>query len=822
MLLLLCGSLGLLASVYGRVVPAWDTVMAGDTPRLLDTDSYYHLRHTQFAAEHFPSIQRWDVGTHYPLGERSPHAGLFNQVLAALALLVGGGQPGEKTLLGVMAWAPVLLHVVATLLLFGLARRLLGLGPAVMAVWIFVLFPGLELPRTFLGFADHHAAEVALLVATAWGLAASLEYHAAGPRPAATTPLLRIRRALAEARFALPLLIFQITWSGAPLVIALVALSLCLVAAVDVLRDFDASASARTARDFGAVLVIGTSAIALLSPETIMIRELLLPIVAGSAGLALVGALALWLLPRAAATGRGRRAALGVLLALGGVCFLALQLVPARFLELLLEPKSELIAEQQAVSVLGFVRLQGLPGVLGVLAPLLVGRSLLRATTKRGVFAVTCLATLATLNWLAIRDYGYGPPVLLALACAAAGRELWVSRSRPWVMPVALGVSALQIWPLGLAHGPFNSVPTPLLQVNSGWFEAMAWLRRVTPRPALAVDAAVAPWAAGVSPFPMQSYGVLSSWEFGNFVAALGQRTPLRSHGMSDELARWLLLRDEEQSVVRACPTCTADQRVRYVVLSSPTLAEHFMTTASAAGADLTTFHGTLGEAELNGRVLPLRTYGELYEQTIAARLYLADANGLARYRLVYASATRSLLSYRMTFDGDVSAENARFVRISSALETSKQRAYAERLPQDALHLLETDKGLVYDHRVLSSVKIFELVPGARLVGRAWPHSSLTIFLGLKVVTTGQELVYRRSVGAEADGSFELLLPYSSAGASEVVVATAPIQLLAVSPDGERRVVGFEVAEQAVQSGEHLRLGDLRDAPSNLASTPAK
>lgn len=809
-----CAALGLAAGLYGRIVPAWDLVMSGsDEPvKLLDTDSYYHLRHTWFSVQHFPLVQRWDVGTHYPLGERSPHAGLFNQVFAAVALLIGGADVSLRTVSQVLAWAPVALHTLAMITLFALARRAAGLASATLAVWVLTLFPGLEQPRTFLGFADHHAAEVWLLLASAWGLFAALEHHGSSPPAGDWRSWNGVRAHLWRARFALPLLIFQFTWSGAPLVIAYLAACLALVALVDVLRDFDVSVTARTCRDFGVALASGMSLVALIHPDAVMIRELLVPTVAGSAALAAFGFGLLWLLPPGYARARGRGAALGVVLVMAGLGYLVLALVPADYLELLLSPKSEAVSEQQAVSLLGFLRLQGVPGVLGVLAPVALLWPALRSRNERSRFALACLATLSTLHWLMIRDYGYGPPLLLALSCALLTRLL-PARLGGWLPGIALLGSALQIWPAALAHNPFASVPTPLLKIHRGWHEAMSWLRRNSPSPELSVDRAVAPWLPGRSPFPDDSYGVLSTWEFGNFVAALGQRTPLRSHGMSKQPERWLLAADERASIEQSCPACAGAQRVRYVVLSAPTLAEHFITIARSAGLDDSVFLGELGQAELDGGVVPLRGYGDVYAQTMAARLYLDDANGLSRYRLVYAAETQALLSYRTTRPSTEPAEGSSFIRVSAVLETPEQRALADQWLAQPERLVSTDQGLLYAHELLSSVKIFELVPGARLRGSTWPSAKLTLFLGLKVTTTGRELVYRQSAQADANGRFELLMPYSSAGGSDVVSAVAPIQLLAAAPDGQQRVVSFRVTEQAVQQSELLSLGDLGAAP---------
>ena len=811
-------AVALLASVYGRVVPAWRTVMVDGQVRLLDTDSYYHLRHTLFSAEHFPLVERWDVGTHFPLGERSPHAGFFNQCLAAVALLASGGQVSRSLLTHVLAWAPVALHVVAMIVLFRLARRLMNLSHATLAVGIFALFPGLALPKTFLGFADHHAAEIVLLLGTAWGLVASLEYHAGGPRVPPATRWGRALRILGELRFAVPLLVFQFTWTGAPLAVGLAALALAVVAATDLVRDGEGYAVSRTALDTGVVLVVGMLLARLLWPDAILMLELLTPLVGASAALAASGLLGLWLFPRLGWARGEPRVALGIIALVCLLGVVALCAIPEKLTEMVLETKSDTIQEQQGVSWLGFLELHGLFGALALASPLVLIQGALRTATLRPHVATCAFTTLLTAQWLMIHDYGYGPPALLALCCSLAIWRLLHQSSRRWLAPMLFGFGALQIWPAKAAHNPFTSVPTSLLLVNQGWFEAMRWLRSSTPRPQLAVDARVTPWVATDSPFPDGSYGVLAAWEFGNFVSALGERTPVRSHGMSTALARWLLSPSEEDSLAGLCPECSATQRVAYVVLSAPTVAEHFVTTARVAAADVATYQAQLGELDWHGQRLRLESYGERYDRTISARLYNEDANGLTRYRLVYESAHQSLLSYRTTLGDGASPNGASFIRVSTVLDTPAQLADARALLVEPLRPIAADSSVLYDHHVTSSVKIFEVVAGARLEGMAWPGSRVTVFLGLRVLSTGRELVYRQQTLADEQGQFHFVFPYSSVGGSNVVVASAPLQLLASAPAGQQQVVTFEVPEQAVQTNRLMRLGDVR-APSTVTPT---
>jgi len=96
------------------VLPALPVVFPAEGEvRLLGFDAYYHLRHASFAAKHFPELQRWDVGTHYPNGQRSDAAGLFDLSIAAFAIAIAGGVPDEGALFRAAAWLPPLLLLLA-------------------------------------------------------------------------------------------------------------------------------------------------------------------------------------------------------------------------------------------------------------------------------------------------------------------------------------------------------------------------------------------------------------------------------------------------------------------------------------------------------------------------------------------------------------------------------------------------------------------------------------------------------------------------------------------------------------------------------------
>jgi asparagine N-glycosylation enzyme membrane subunit Stt3 len=90
--------------------------------------------------------------------------------------------------------------------------------------------------------------------------------------------------------------------------------------------------------------------------------------------------------------------------------------------------------------------------------------------------------------------------------------------------------------------------------------------------------------------------------------------------------------------------------------------------------------------------------------------------------------------------------------------------------------------------------RVFEHVPGARVVGRADPGSAVELSLPMR--SGRRELVYRASAHAAADGRFELRVPYATEGGPRGVRVEDPYTL-ACKGDS----VSLAVSEEAVRSG---------------------
>ncbi|MBT8496337.1 MAG: hypothetical protein KJO07_25045, partial [Deltaproteobacteria bacterium] len=259
------------AGVYFKVSPSRDQVFAGPEVVLLGADSYYHLRHTRAAANN--GIQRYDIGTHYPTGQRSRNAAIFDSIAAiAASWTADGDSPSDDEVATALAWLPPIMAGLVLLGLFGvglaLGSRLLGLTIAAAAI----CYPGEMAFKMLLGFGDHHAWEAVLLVIITLALGAAL--HVREPRHAASW----------AAGAGAVLAILGLSWAGTPLLLLLFAYSPLLVATIDIAAGRAPTRARHTGAIATGAFALITAMAATLSPDSVLVPSLAWLAIAGALG----------------------------------------------------------------------------------------------------------------------------------------------------------------------------------------------------------------------------------------------------------------------------------------------------------------------------------------------------------------------------------------------------------------------------------------------------------------------------------------------------------------------------------------------------------
>ena len=793
------------AALAARVVPTWSQVFPGQgLVRLLGGDPYFHVRQARSIAHHFPHLHRWDVGTHYPEGQWSDAVGLYDLAIGGAAWLIGAGEPTNGLVDRVAAWTPPLLAALSIWLLYLLARTVLDRWAALLAAAVFLLYPGSSLQRSLLGFADHHVAEIVLVLLTAWGLTRCLQ----GRAPPPTAPWWR--PALAHAS---PLAVLVFTWVGAPIYLLFVFLTLFVVATVEIAHGASATTAARSGSRYGGALLLLVGVPSALWPDLVMSPGLLRPVLFGCVAVAVVPAVHVYaarLLLR-----RLERPRLVALLGAVAVVVLAVLFVgfvpkAQQFATLLLAPKGMTLVEHRTVDWHLYFGLLGVPGIVALAAlPLGLWRAF-RRPVDRFCLVPILFGVLVLGLWLTTRDYDYAPPAFVALMTVFVTVEVANRVRRPdiawmrWAGPLALAaVLLLPVWPLQLVQRPLASKRLSAAHqlVTPAWEQAMDWMRQHTPEPSLPIDARVAPFAgkAGYH-YPPGTYGVLTAWDFGNLVNVLGARVPVWSRWPAARTASWMVCEDEQESLALLCPTCEEGEEVRYVVLDARTTAQHFPGKILLAGRRLEDY-ATRTESwyplEEGGRI-PHRTYGPRYERSMSVRLYRDDAQRLGHYRLVYESSRESYIRY-VLWPGTYVMK-----RVAHDIESEAQRLFL--LARTRTLVTRVAGHYEYDGVVTPAVKIFEVVPGARLTGTARAGTEVEARLALRCGSRGREVEYVRAAVAGASDRFEIVVAHPTGPAAEAATceATGPYVLHTRSEADAVELGSASVSLQQVRAGARV------------------
>ncbi len=732
----------------------WPSVFSDGGFAAPGTDPYYHLRRAALLLTEWPNLVSFDPAVSYPAGATLPWPPGFDLLLAGPGWL--GGTAGSLA-----GWGALLLPLLGGLgiyLLMRLARSAFGPGCALLAgLWLAGLHDAIDLTQA--GRIDHHGLVAPLFLAA---------FLAAG-------------RAAAADRLRACVLWAALSAATVALAVASIPLSppvfyLPIFAALVALRFDDRNDRIVRAKR-AALACHGLTAAAVLvvvllvgdlhtRPFALYLPSLFTVLLFGLA--AAVG----WLvfLPR-------RRLSIGAAGLLAGLAVLALA-VPAVWtplreaLAIATGAASSYAMADEARSLLAAGELITSSGAtarytyLIVLAPVMWLAMLLAVRRDRPwrferllVLAYGLLGLGLLLVQARFAEYA-APAVALLFAWALLrGGALFVrfarqapSRTRVGIYAACLiGLLAVALAPLGSSLHAFMS-RDPAARPRS----LLAFLERAEPR------LAGRPGTLG--------YGVLTSWlDAHPFLYATGRPVMVSSFGTRDadrmnRIGFSILLADDER---------TAWQRlrahdIRYLLVSS--IHREINTMARMAGLEARLMAVATGVVD--GRFV--RSYQPLrpFRHCLHTRLFLGDGAG----RPAGGVEHRGLAHFRL-------------------LAESHQR----------LHLFGAE---------VPRFRLFEVVPGARLRGRAPPNTAVRLRLPLET-ETGRAFDYRRRIRAGADGRFELGVPYATPGPGRDTPARGPYRLRL----GEARAT-VEVTPAQVRNGAGVPVvcatPDAVDSPAGL------
>jgi oligosaccharyl transferase (archaeosortase A-associated) len=130
----------------------------------LETDPYYHMWRVFSFIDTFPKTFFFDRFINYPYGALIGWPPLFDQMIAIVSLILGFGKPGMHLVESVGALMPVALGIFSIITVYFVANEIFNERVALFSSLLTAVLPA-HVQISFLGFTDHHIAEVLLSIA---------------------------------------------------------------------------------------------------------------------------------------------------------------------------------------------------------------------------------------------------------------------------------------------------------------------------------------------------------------------------------------------------------------------------------------------------------------------------------------------------------------------------------------------------------------------------------------------------------------------------------------------------------------------------------
>ncbi len=775
----------LLSAFSVRTMPFVDGIFAGDTVIFCDTDPYYHMRRVEHLLTHDFQLIEFDYYLNYPEGGVSFWPPGFEMLLALCIRVFSGGATERAVIEPIVCWLPPLLGALTAIPVWAAARRLFGPVAGVVAALIVAFIPG-HIVYSQVGKVDQHVAEgFTAMLLYAWFFRLMATQHD------------NHRRWMMPLAGGFFVWLAYVMWSGATLYLvplfAAAGILLLLVPstrfAVYVRESTLFSLSAFMwmlypclTSWWGRQWLFAHDALSLLQLVFLGIATLFfsglwllsgswrglqpaqlaaMPVRMRSLAVYMAGFLMLagMVVASAPDASRALQEGMRLLLKKGDASYHIWLTTIAEYSPLWVVDNGRVVWGQivgnltrwvYAVPVMLVVlgwRVWRLPDAVVrmsslTLAVLTVFLGLINMQQSRysyvfgGMVAVCAAGLLALLyRWLAQHEDFIRVQLPEALRCQLVRLKECLPFTRWPRMTTALCMAVLSgMWLLHecrlVTESMFFIGGRSIL--SPAEYELLVWLRHNTPTP-----------GNFARPQDKPAYGIMNIWDWGHFIEYVAQRpAAVNPYGMGiDKMVAFYLCPAETQANAQM-----EALQCRYVLTSDPLMMVDSLRKLSMQYPGET--YRLLGWEP--GRI---RIPKEEFLQTMGVKLHLhdgakpvipdLDVEGLEHYRLVYETPEMSEITYS-----------------GGPVQVAKQ-------------------------------KVFEYVRGARLRGRGKPHELVAVFLK-RTSNIGREFLYQNLFVADAEGNFELVLPYSTAADEEPYLVRYGAQ------EREERLV---VPEEAVANG---------------------
>lgn len=362
------------------------------------------------------------------------------------------------------------------------------------------------------------------------------------------------------------------------------------------------------------------------------------------------------------------------------------------------------------------------------------------------------------------------------------------------------------------------------------WFEGLDWMRNNTPDAGVDLGLIAHKPAAGeLYPYPANSYGVLSWWDYGHWIETVAQRPPVANP--FQQAAPFASLWFTERDPVRAEKMLDdwaqgRGQGVRYVIIDDEmALGKFGAITVWAHNNNASRAQWPDGDYVARG--VPYRMCADVscstsagtrnvidsgpeYTQSMMGRLYDHDGAGLVNYRLVWEDPSYEVIGNILDQSDSLRGNCFHATIPSRTCPISMDPSVATRYQPGTIVPFASD-AKAYGLVVTSRLKLYERVEGAQLVGAAAPGARVVASVQMAVHQPGgitRPFTYQSEAIADATGTFRVTFPYATTGLLDAAhggtntIVTAQGQVTVRADDGRQALL--DVPDEAVLRGTQV------------------
>jgi dolichyl-phosphooligosaccharide-protein glycotransferase len=785
---------------------SYASVTANGSITFTGYDDFYHMRRILYTASNFPHSLNFDSYLNYPYGFEIGWPPLFDLLGGLLAKILGGGQPDLHTVEFAGALLPVLLGVLTIIPLYIAASSVFDRKTGLLGALIFAVLPA-HVSISRFGAVDHHVAETLLSTAAYAFFILALKWAKDGSLSLTSLKTIYSEKKLvkslvfaAASGLCLALLIF--TWIGAPIFASFIVLYAFIQTTINLKagKNSDYLLICSIACLFSTLLfTIPLSAGSLRSGLEMSAMHLSWFQVFYVFSL-LAGTFILWgFSSYISKKGMNWKYYPGILILVLGAGLLSLRIVSVESYAFVFEGINFFLGKGEYIGTISealplFLDAQGNLYLSAVLAafgfcfPAALAALFLLGlewkgenSTPEGVFfllwtvffaylaisqrrfsylfAVNVSILTAYFLWVLLESLNFETEARKlvksgqttgknTMPILQTGKETKLKAKSKQKMNNGSGlkkgqdpdyfklVSSLLL--MGLIFVPCiwmgSAIAKSTGSIDPEWQDSLRWLRTSTPETSYYLEPSETP-----------EYGVLSWWDYGNWIVYLSRRPAISNNfqtGVQDSALFFTTDSEQEGKAIME------KLKVKYVIVDKLMASGKFGAIVELAGknienyVDIKTVNGKGGfETSVTAKKGFLNT--EIY------KLYELDGTNLGNLRLVHEST-------------------------ASEKEDVKK----------------------------NSVKVFEFVPGAKLSGTSIPSQPVTATLELSS-NTGRKFTYQNKAVSDKNGSFEITVPYSTENMAGGVNASSAYSLSA----GENVTIsGIQVTESDILKGNRVKV----------------